>query len=99
MKPVFLALAVLVASAPLVQAQQIENACLRSDRDAKSRALCGCIQQAADLTLTKPDQRLAASFYRDIDKLQEIRGSRRSTHVQFWRRYMQYVEAARAFCG
>ena len=43
-------LAVILAN-PLF-AEQIERACLKSDRGQGNRSLCGCIQDAANLTLT-----------------------------------------------
>ncbi len=82
-----------------VQAQTIERACMRSDRDAKSRALCGCIQQAADLTLNPSDQKLASSFYKDPQKAQDMRQSPSRTHERFWDRYREYAQVARTFCG
>ena len=85
--------------APFAQAQQIERACLRSDREARSRALCGCIQQAANLTLSANDQKLAASFYNKPGRLEDIQGSGRSAQLRFLERYAAYVEAARAFCN
>ena len=62
----------------------VERACLRSDRPA-SRALCGCIQQAADVTLSRRDQRLAASFFRDPHQAQVVRQSDRGRDEAFWR--------------
>ena len=82
----------------MVSAQAIERACLRSDRDAKSRQLCGCIQQAANLTLAAPDQKLAATFYDDPQKAQDIRQSRNRSHERFWGRYKDYAEVATTFC-
>lgn len=78
--------------------QEIERACMRSDRDAKSRQICGCIQQAANLTLAAPDQKLAASFYKDPQKAQDIRQSNKRSHERFWDRYKQYAEIATTFC-
>jgi hypothetical protein len=42
----------------------IERACMASDRGG-NRSLCGCIQQAADMTLSGGDQRRAAKFFKD----------------------------------
>jgi len=44
----------------IAAAGPIERACMASDRGA-SRALCGCIQQAADMTLSGGDQKRAAT--------------------------------------
>jgi hypothetical protein len=95
-----LMLGAIAASAPLaaVWAGPIETACLRSDRGG-NRALCGCIQNAADLTLSRSDQKTAAKFFADPNKAQEIRQSDRSSHERFWLRYKNFGAAAEAYCG
>ena len=94
-----LALGLLLCVTGQASAQSIERACLHSDRDAKNRALCGCIQQAADLMLSANDQKLAATFYRDPDKAQEIRQSRRLNSEKFWDRYKEYAATAVKYCS
>ena len=96
-----LALALTVAaSAPVASfAGPIEQACLRSDRPSANRAVCGCVQDAANLTLNNSDQKLAASFFKDPQKAQDIRQSDRSSHEAFWKRYREFGEAAETFCG
>lgn len=89
----------ILAGAGQLHGQAIEKACLHSDRDAKSRPLCDCIQQAADLMLSEPDQKLAASFYRDTDLAQQIRQSNRRSHENFWDRYKEYAATATKYCG
>lgn len=88
--------ALMTASA--AQAGMIERACIKSDRKAASRSLCGCIQEAADLTLTSSDQKLAATFFKDPHKAQVVRQSDRSTHEAFWKRYKHFGQTATAFC-
>nr|WP_319247524.1 hypothetical protein [uncultured Celeribacter sp.] len=105
MKTPLIALAtiVTVASATLTplsaSAGTIERACLSSDRAANNRALCGCIQQVADLTLSRGDQRQAAKFFKDPQKAQDIRQSDNSSHESFWRRYKAFGETASQYCG
>ena len=99
MRAVVLVSVILTGVAGMAQAQAIENACLRSDRAAKSRALCGCIQQAANLTLSAKDQKLASTFYSDPQKAQDVRQSGRWAHERFWERYKEYAEIAQTFCG
>nr|WP_226782213.1 hypothetical protein [Oceaniglobus trochenteri] len=82
-----------------VQAGTIERACLKSDRKAATRALCGCIQQVADLTLDRRDQRLAAKFFRDPHRAQEVRQSDRSSDETFWKKYKQFGSNAKAYCS
>ena len=98
MKHIILASLIAVAAAPIVHAGTIEKACIRSDRKAASRSLCGCIQEAANLTLSGADQRLAASFFRDPHRAQEVRQSDRRSHEDFWKRYKQFGSTAETFC-
>jgi hypothetical protein len=90
-------LALLTSSA--AQANQIERACLSSDRSGANRTVCGCIQDAADLTLTAPDQKLASSFFKDPQKAQNIRQSDRRAHEVFWDRYKVFGDLAAEFCS
>ena len=79
-------------------AGMIQNACLTAERRGDP-GLCACIQAAADRTLSKSDQKLAASFFRDPDRAQEIRRSDRRAHEVFWERYRAFGEVAEAFCS
>ena len=92
-----LALTCLCTALP-AQAGKIENACLKSDREQASRQLCGCIQEVADLTLEKSDQKVAASFFSDPHRAQEIRQSDRRSHEEFWLRYKSFSSAAADYC-
>ena len=94
-----LAVMLLMVSAAGAQAQQIERACLKSSRNGAGRELCGCIQDVADLTLTARDQKLAARFFADPQKAQDIRQSDRRAHEMFWERYKEFGEAAKEFCS
>ncbi|WP_294620612.1 hypothetical protein [uncultured Roseovarius sp.] len=76
----------------------ISKACMASDRKARSRQLCGCIQAAADQTLTGAQQRRAVKFYRDPHSAQEIRQSDRGSNERFWKAYSNYGERARQLC-
>jgi hypothetical protein len=77
----------------------IENACNKSDRKASNRALCGCIQQVADMTLRSGDQRKAAAFFKDPDQAQKVRMSKRDSDNEFWARYKNFGETAAAYCA
>lgn len=79
-------------------AETLESACTKSPRAAASGVLCGCIQDVANLTLTKSDQRMAVSFFKDPQKAQDIRQSDRGSHEKFWDRYKQFTEAAGQLC-
>lgn len=77
----------------------IESACLKSDRKAASRSLCGCIQQVADMTLSGGEQRKAAKFFRDPDQAQKVRMSKSDRDNEFWAKYKNFGETAGAYCG
>ena len=79
------------------EAGMIERACLASDRP-KSRALCGCIQQAANVTLSGGEQRTAAAFFADPHRAQEVRQSDRARDERFWARYQRFGATAEAYC-
>ena len=95
----YMAMAVLAVctAAGTAEAGAVERACLASDRP-KTRALCGCIQQAADVTLNGRDQRMAARFFTDPHRAQVMRQSDRSHHEAFWQRYQQFGATAEAYC-
>ena len=77
----------------------ISSACMKSDRQAASAALCGCIQQVADQVLQGSDQRRAAQFFADPDKAQAAWRSQSSSDDRFWDRYKAFGASAQASCG
>jgi hypothetical protein len=89
---VFPAMTVAVAAGP------IERACMASDRGG-SRALCGCIQQAADLTLSGGDQRRAARFFNDPEAAHSTWVSQSAADDAFWDRYKIFGQTAEASCA
>jgi hypothetical protein len=101
MKPILLAAAA-VAFFPVMPtiaaAGPIERACLSSDRGA-SRSLCGCIQQAADMTLSGGDQRRAAKFFKDPEAAHSTWVSQSASDDAFWERYKSFGETAEASCA
>lgn len=88
----------LALPASQVQAKVIEKACLKSSRRGVSKTLCGCIQEAADLTLTRKDQKMAASFFKDPHRAQEIRQSDDDSHESFWKKYKSFGATAETYC-
>lgn len=92
------ALILSVAGAMPAEAKRIERACLSSDRAAANPSLCGCIQRVADQVLTRADQRLAARFFKDPQRAQDIRQSDRSDHEAFWKRYRIFGSTATNVC-
>lgn len=92
-----LVLCLLATPVPVI-AKDIQNACLRSDRSAANRALCTCIQDAANMTLSTKDQKTAAGFFANPHRAQEVRQSDRRSDELFWERYKRFGEAAESFC-
>lgn len=95
---IVIAAGVYLMTAPLAMAGPIDNACSRSDRGASSR-LCSCIQQVADQTLSRSDQRRAAKFFSDPHEAQEVRASNSSSDNAFWSRYTRFASTAEAYCS
>lgn len=79
-----------------VQAGPIGSACMKG-RNAGS-TVCGCIDQIADRTLSRSDQRRAAGLFKDPDKAQQIRMSDRQADNDFWARYKNFAATAEAYC-
>ena len=77
----------------------IYQACLKSDRKARSRSLCGCIQDAANRTLLPNYQSQAVKFYNNPQLAQDIRQSDRAKDERFWNTYKEYSRVAKASCG
>ena len=98
MKPV-VAVAAILLTTPFAVAGPIDNACIRSDRGARSPGLCGCIQQVANMTLSRADQRRAAGFFKDAQQAQDVRMSKTAADNQFWARYKNFASTAEAYCG
>lgn len=103
MKHVLVALLLAAVTLPAVphmaEAGPMKRACLKSDRKAASRRMCRCMQQVADRELRSSDQKLAASFFKDPHKAQEIRQSDRLSHERFWKRYKEFSTTFAATCG
>jgi hypothetical protein len=94
------ATAALLVLAPLpALAGPIETACNRSDRAAATRSLCRCIDNVAQQTLTRSEQRRAARFFSNPDEAQSVRMSRTAADNEFWARYRNFGSAAERFCS
>ena len=103
MKNILLAASLAVLTAPLfpaiASAGPVESACVRSDRPQASRALCRCIDAVAQRTLTRSEQRRAASFFRDPQLAQDVRMSKSDRDSAFWARYRAFGETAERTCS
>lgn len=92
------AAAFLPVMSSLAVAGPIERACMASDRGG-NRSLCGCIQQAADMTLSGGDQRRAAKFFKDPEAAHSTWVSQSKSDDAFWDRYKSFGQTAEAYCG
>ena len=101
MKP-YVLLAAAAAYFPVMSsvavAGPIERACMASDRGG-NRSLCGCIQQAADMTLSGGDQRRAAKFFKDPEAAHATWVSQSKSDDAFWDRYKSFGRTAEAYCA
>lgn len=76
----------------------ISQACLEADRRAASPALCSCVQQVANQTLSGGDQSRVASFFANPQLAQDTRQSDRSGDERFWDRYRAFTGLATEIC-
>ena len=76
----------------------ISRACLEADRRAATPALCSCIQQVANQTLSGGDQARAAAFFAQPQLAQDTRQSDRSSDERFWTRYRAFTDLASEIC-
>lgn len=86
-------------SAPALQAGTIENACRSSSRGAAQPTLCHCIQQVAETSLTRSEQRAVSKFFAEPHRAQEVRQSDKRSDTQLWQRYIQFGSEAERVCG
>lgn len=93
-----IAAAATLLTTPLAMAGPIDSACVRSERARGNAPLCGCIQQVANRSLSRSDQRRAADFFRDPHRAQEVRSSKSDRDNAFWRRYRNFATQAEALC-
>ncbi|MEJ8563228.1 arginine transporter [Yoonia sp. GPGPB17] len=76
----------------------ISRACLEADRRAASPALCSCVQQVANQSLSGRDQARAVTFFEDPQLAQDTRQSDRSADERFWDRYRAFTDLASEIC-
>jgi len=91
--------AALTLAATTAQAATISDACMASARSKGDSALCTCIQEAADRTLSRAEQRRAARFFKNPDEAQQVRMSKSDRDNEFWTRYRAFGDMAEAFCA
>ncbi len=90
---------ILVTHPAFAAASPINQACMRSDRDAVNRAACNCIQGVADFTLKDGDQRKVAGFFKDPERAEKARAADGKADEAFWDRYESFGTQAELYCG
>ncbi len=76
----------------------MSRACLDADRSAASPALCSCVQQVADQSLSGSDQARAVMFFENPQLAQDTRQSSRPGDERFWTRYRAFTDLASEIC-
>lgn len=76
----------------------ISQACLAANRSAASPALCSCVQQVANQSLSGSDQARAATFFDNPQLAQDTRQSDRPGDERFWTRYRAFSDLASEIC-
>lgn len=76
----------------------ISRACLEADRRAASPALCSCVQQVANQSLSGSDQARAVTFFENPQLAQDTRQSDRRSDERFWDRYRAFTDLAAEIC-
>jgi len=76
----------------------ISEACIRADRRDASPALCSCVQQVANQSLSGADQARAAAFFAEPQLAQDTRQSDRPGDERFWDRYRAFTDLAEQIC-
>lgn len=77
---------------------EISQACLAADRRAASPALCSCVQQVANQSLSGAERARAATFFAEPQLAQDTRQSDRRGDERFWTRYKAFTELATQIC-
>ena len=77
---------------------EVGAACMAADRDAATRQLCSCIQQAANQTLRGSDQARVVEFFANPEIAHEVRQSSSRANDAFWDRYKNFTATAEAMC-
>lgn len=77
----------------------IKTACTRQRERTVSVEKCGCVQAAADLTLSASEQKRSAEFFADPEKLQKMKLSDTPANERFWDVWAQFADTAEQMCN
>ncbi len=76
----------------------IQSACKANHRTRASSARCGCVQAAANMTLSADQQRQGVRFFDDPEVLQRMKLSDSVANERFWDSWARFAETAEAIC-
>ncbi|MEP2640821.1 hypothetical protein [Roseobacter sp.] len=77
----------------------IGAACLAHQRKGATRARCGCVQAAANQTLSAEQQQRSVRFFSEPGQLQDVRQSSAPGNERFWDAWKQFADRATLLCG
>ena len=86
------------ASTPRFASGPIANACLQQDRRGVSQARCGCVQAAADLTMSQSVQQRSVRFFNEPELLQAMKLSDTPENERYWAIWASFSETAETLC-
>ncbi|GFE50849.1 hypothetical protein So717_26020 [Roseobacter cerasinus] len=84
---------------PQIVSGPINSACLAQRRRGATQERCGCIQAAANQSLSRSQQRQGVQFFDDPGQLQEVRQSGSESNRAFWDAWKRFAETAETVCG
>lgn len=77
----------------------IGAACNVHNRRTASKARCGCVQAAANLTLSQSEQQRSARFFAEPELLQQVKLSDSPASERFWYAWAAFAETAETLCA
>ena len=77
---------------------EVGKACLAADRKAANAQLCSCVQAAANVHLNGSDQKIAASFFAEPEKANDMKIATSRSADAFWDRYKAFSQTAQRSC-
>lgn len=90
--------AVDISSAPRFAQGPLATACNIHNRRTANAEQCGCIQAAANLTLSQAEQQRAVRFFSEPELLQSVKLSDTPENERFWYRWARFAETAERMC-
>ena len=90
--------AVSIEDAPRFAQGPIGTACNIHNRGRAGASRCGCVQAAANLTLSQSQQQRATRFFAEPELLQQIKLSDTPENERFWYTWAQFAETAERMC-